>query len=421
MSNGIKYDSNKPRPDLVLGDFMSALEHPVFVGTFGAFKYAPKNFQTLEDGGARYAEAGFRHYMDRKKAEHAGDLNGLYDNESGELHIAHEIWDKMAELYFWLKDHADLEVEKAVELGGLWHHPTEDEFGNVWQVEPFWYSEADARQVLWWLAREHKGDGLPWKVHVRKKEVYYQKVDIDGDAASSVDEEMLELIKKLVEDPDLPPSFETGEKSVEEPNQPYSTAREYVVQNNADEYLAQFGKTVGGTGSSWTRDPDKALRMPKENADKYVAAMPKSSGFVRPWPVIGSGPTEDCYWIYRSDQQQYLLGYTLSDKLDDMVWADEQEKAAVLSYGRMREFLRAHPSVVVEAHQIKLWRENCIVAQEYEGAFFYLTAIDSGVCKAGRLLPVFCNRREHALKLTKSQARNFVADSEIKGLEIVEL
>ncbi len=39
---GIKHDAGKILPDLVLGDFMPALELAVFAGTFGAMKYAKK-------------------------------------------------------------------------------------------------------------------------------------------------------------------------------------------------------------------------------------------------------------------------------------------------------------------------------------------------------------------------------------------
>ena len=159
---GLKYDHGKPLPDLVLGDFMAALEQPVFAGTFGAFKYEPKNFQKLEDGERRYAEAQFRHYMKRKKGE-------LFDTESGELHAAHELWCKIAELYFWLIENEHRTWQKSISRSdGLFHHPTLDEFGCDWQREPFWYDEEDARKIIWALAAEQKGE---LDIHVNVREV----------------------------------------------------------------------------------------------------------------------------------------------------------------------------------------------------------------------------------------------------------
>lgn len=149
---GVKYDTGKPLPDLVLGDFMIALEQAVFAGTFGAFKYEPKNFQKLENGEQRYAEAALRHYMARKKGDE-------FDSESGELHDAHELWCHIARLYFKLRDDKRV-FQKAVtrKSTGQYYHPFPDQFGNPWSDEPFWFNEADARQVVWALAKEEKGE-----------------------------------------------------------------------------------------------------------------------------------------------------------------------------------------------------------------------------------------------------------------------
>ncbi len=164
MSEGIKFDGDKPRPDLVLGDFMPALEHAVFIGTFGAAKYAARNFQTLEGGEERYAEAHMRHYIARKKGE-------LFDSESGELHLGHEIWDKIAELYFWLKENGHRTWEKAVrsKSTGLYYGPLENELGSCWQDEPYWWDAENARKIVWRLAAEQKGE-LDIRVEVREQE-----------------------------------------------------------------------------------------------------------------------------------------------------------------------------------------------------------------------------------------------------------
>lgn len=141
----VKHDKGKPRPDLVLGDFMPALEHVVFVGTFGCHKYAARNFQALPNGEERYAEAAMRHYMLRRAR------GEIFDRETGEYHLAHEIWDKIAELYFYLKERPHAEYEATIRSRGsdLYYHPAGD-----WAREPFWFSEEEARQVIWHLASE---------------------------------------------------------------------------------------------------------------------------------------------------------------------------------------------------------------------------------------------------------------------------
>lgn len=143
LPEGVKFDKGKILPDLVLGDFMAALEQVVFCGTFGAIKYEPKNFQTLRDGERRYAEAAFRHYTKRKKGE-------LFDPESGELHQAHELWCRTAELYFYLKEHEGDEYELTIRdaTSGMYYGLLE------WQHEPHWWPEHAGRQAIWYLMDE---------------------------------------------------------------------------------------------------------------------------------------------------------------------------------------------------------------------------------------------------------------------------
>lgn len=311
--SGVKYDEGKPRPDLVLGDFMIALEHPVFVGTFGAYKYEARNFHTLEGGEERYAEAGMRHYMERKKGAITGDIKHLFDAESGELHIAHEIWDKVAELFFWLKENGHRRFQKAVssEINGarLYYHPVEDDFGSHWDEEPFWYNEADARQIIWHLAREQKGE-LDILVKVR---------EIPAQATPRVPthEELVDLFR---------------------PHQ--SVAREYVVQNSVDEYLMDEFKMI------WTLDPDLATRMSRDCADKHVAGMPKGTGFVRPWPVVGARETLPLGYAIQSVSGDFWGG--------DAGWVDSIEDAMCLTDMEHVSEIMAKDLTVVDQQTIRV-------------------------------------------------------------------
>jgi hypothetical protein len=157
----VKYDQGKPLPDLVLGEFMEPLMHVVFVGTFGAYKYAPENFKNLPDGERRYREASFRHYMRRRA------LGEIFDDETGEYHLAHEIWDKIAELHFYLKEREGVEYEARVYV--------DDATVRYWTPvgwtedgDEAWLDEHVARQAVWALHAELR-DSDPERTRPRPK------------------------------------------------------------------------------------------------------------------------------------------------------------------------------------------------------------------------------------------------------------
>ena len=93
---GAKLDAGKRLADLVLGDFARALGAVVDVGTHGAQKYTRHGWLYVPDGRNRYADAAMRHWL----ARHAGEE---VDPQSGLLHLAHECWNKLAELEFALR------------------------------------------------------------------------------------------------------------------------------------------------------------------------------------------------------------------------------------------------------------------------------------------------------------------------------
>lgn len=81
MSAGQKYDSLKPMMKLIPPLIE---EETAKVLTFGAIKYGPENWRTLDDLKNRYISAALRHINSIKKGEQ-------YDEESGLSHAAHAI------------------------------------------------------------------------------------------------------------------------------------------------------------------------------------------------------------------------------------------------------------------------------------------------------------------------------------------
>ena len=90
---GIKFDSGKPNCDLVLGAFSEALMEVSKVGTFGANKYTPSGWLTVDNPEERYLSAMLRHYFAHKRGE-------IIDADSGLSHLAHMAWNALAALSF---------------------------------------------------------------------------------------------------------------------------------------------------------------------------------------------------------------------------------------------------------------------------------------------------------------------------------
>ena len=101
---GVKNDSNKPRLDLVLGDFCNALWSVGMVGTFGANKYTDKGWHEVDSAQERYLNAMLRHYFKYKSGEYI-------DSESGLPHLSHMAWNCLAVL--------QLETEKTITIGTI--------------------------------------------------------------------------------------------------------------------------------------------------------------------------------------------------------------------------------------------------------------------------------------------------------------
>lgn len=96
---GVKLDKLKPRPDLILDGFGLAILEVAMVAAFGADKYTEGGWETVPDGIKRYRAAGDRHRLTRKFQP--------LDPESNLMHLAHEAWNRLAELELALRAEHD--------------------------------------------------------------------------------------------------------------------------------------------------------------------------------------------------------------------------------------------------------------------------------------------------------------------------
>jgi hypothetical protein len=81
MSEGIKYDTSKPRWSLLPHGTM---EEVVKVLEYGANKYSPDNWKKVPEMEVRYYDAAMRHIDAYWKGEYL-------DEESGQPHLAHAV------------------------------------------------------------------------------------------------------------------------------------------------------------------------------------------------------------------------------------------------------------------------------------------------------------------------------------------
>ncbi|OVE48550.1 dATP/dGTP diphosphohydrolase domain-containing protein [Chromobacterium violaceum] len=103
---GAKLDAGKPMVALILDGMPRAMLAVAAVGTFGAIKYSPGGWLEVPDGQPRYRSAGDRHRLFRAIESHCPD--------SKLLHLAHEAWNRLAELELQLRA-----SEKQVEQPGV--------------------------------------------------------------------------------------------------------------------------------------------------------------------------------------------------------------------------------------------------------------------------------------------------------------
>lgn len=78
---GLKYDTGKLQYSLIPAETLQALAE---VLSFGATKYAPNNWQLVQDGERRYLDALYRHLQAYRLGEDV-------DPESGLHHLSHAL------------------------------------------------------------------------------------------------------------------------------------------------------------------------------------------------------------------------------------------------------------------------------------------------------------------------------------------
>lgn len=96
--DGQKADAGKLPLDSILSDFPRALMAIAQVGAHGnATKYVPGSWLKLDNGVQRVRDAAFRHWVEAR-------LGNTVDPHSGLLALAHEAWNKLAELELVLRE-----------------------------------------------------------------------------------------------------------------------------------------------------------------------------------------------------------------------------------------------------------------------------------------------------------------------------
>ncbi len=81
MKEGIKFDAEKPRWDLLP---LAPMKEVVDVLTIGAAKYAPENWRFVQPFDDRYYAGAMRHITDWRLGE-------KIDSETNKSHLAHAI------------------------------------------------------------------------------------------------------------------------------------------------------------------------------------------------------------------------------------------------------------------------------------------------------------------------------------------
>lgn len=94
---GLKFDKGKLRYSLIPPTATKAIAE---VLTFGAEKYAPNSWQSVDNGHERYLDALMRHLEAYRSGE-------LLDQESGLPHMSHLLCNAAFLTYFDSKDHND--------------------------------------------------------------------------------------------------------------------------------------------------------------------------------------------------------------------------------------------------------------------------------------------------------------------------
>jgi Domain of unknown function (DUF5664) len=142
-----KADAGKPDHSLLEVGFPNALAFVQATLDYGAIKYEAHSWRKVPDAFNRYDKAARRHRNQRDGAV-SWNNDFLYpDYESGLPHIAHELFNLMAQIELYLQDHPGIDVRRVLKFNppptahksAGFEPPTAHKrpFENdKWQVEP---------------------------------------------------------------------------------------------------------------------------------------------------------------------------------------------------------------------------------------------------------------------------------------------
>lgn len=112
-----KADGGKSDPTLFDIGFPVAREFVQATLDYGAVKYEAHSWRKVPDAFNRYGKAAARHRQRRLLSQMIEGNHGFMeaDHESGLPHIAHELFNLMAQIELWIKDHPHIDWRKMLE------------------------------------------------------------------------------------------------------------------------------------------------------------------------------------------------------------------------------------------------------------------------------------------------------------------
>lgn len=107
-----KADAGKEDPTLFDEGFPLARAFIQSTLDYGAIKYEAHSWRKVPDAFNRYAKAGARHRQKRLISQMRNGVDGFldYDTESGLPHVAHELFNLMAQIELYLQERPYLDL-----------------------------------------------------------------------------------------------------------------------------------------------------------------------------------------------------------------------------------------------------------------------------------------------------------------------
>lgn len=109
-----KADAGKENPTLFDEGFPLARAFIQATLDYGAIKYEAHSWRKVPNAFQRYAQAGARHRQQRMIAQMLNGTQGFIaeDRESGLPHVAHELFNLMAQIELYMQSNPQLDIRK---------------------------------------------------------------------------------------------------------------------------------------------------------------------------------------------------------------------------------------------------------------------------------------------------------------------